>query len=718
MDKNEKMAALAKLWQGRPDISQTKISSRKTGKVATVDLGDNFKYAFCLRGVTDLAGIKTNGDVDYEDIHFSRDRLNGQSIVDFLFGDRPGLARRSIENFALKVAKEIDIEMAENLPFEKLIEQEKIRVDAFRNKLLKGIDQDILMSLLNINQGHDSSIYNWFTDQTSEKIEYRRQAIKLFPLFAKEIVQIKMIRDAVDNGESLVSALQATVASGISKATLNRLREIAVDTGILSLRMFLEMANNMPPEWIPQNNQNEIQIMANMLTNATYLIAECEFKENIIFRDVKGRWKEFRDRVSREIIVQRAPENANQEHMERLTEIAKHLEKIKSKVSIEFIKGLAEIWGEKIEAETNGALNKTHVSGWLSSTAAPEGCTDTIIRETTTEVIGMIRELVDQVVIPAGIKDIPATMSINIKPDQSHQIFLRTAKSVLGDKGFVGIIETLNTYRGNVVINRASVLNSDLEIKIELMNELLNLNDHHYIFGLNMGKSKMEWEPLTDIVQAPNGLWVVPLTNDRHLYYEGSHGRDPYGSLGLSHCCSWMNSYNSNNCFKNGHHILSVRKLIKGRYFRIGTVEYNKLSPDNYKLSRIQFKYFGNGEPPEDGVAALRWYERAIEEGEVEVNKKIFENNRLQNTLNVINGENLDDSVRSNFIRVAQYNWKEKDNFVKMYEAWSPIMPKSWRKAGPDGFVQIDDIKTVKKFAAPATVSIERMRNAMPKLTL
>lgn len=723
MDKKEKMDALAKLWHGRPDISKIEIIKNKEGKGFTLDFGDDNKFSFFISGKTDIAGIKINGDIDFDKIHSSQDRLTGKEISNLFFGDQPGLAVKSVEAFALKVAQEIDMSLAETLPFNKLVEQEKNRLKTFKDNLFVDTDQDIVNILVTTKQSHDKSIYEWFTDENAPNLEYRKQAINLWPMFAKEMSTLKILKDAIDNGEPIISAFQNSIASGINKAVLNRLKGTFVDPGKLSTRMLLEILNTFQVDWIPQNNPKEMQILTDIINIVTPLTGECEFNEATLLRESKGRWKEFRDKIAKEIVIKRAPENAEEETMKRLSSIAEHLKNVKQKTSIGFVNGLIDIISEKIEAETDNRINKTHISGWLIAEVSPEITPDNMIYQANIEIVGMILEFVDQVVIPAAIKKIPLNMEVNLSGSDGHKIFIETAKSLFGDKAWLAQLEALNSYRSIIQIKKSEILNSNLQLDEEEVTKIVQKNNVGHNtnlklkFGLLVPKSKIEWPALTDVVQAPNGLWITPLTNDRLLYFEGSHGRDHLGALGLSHCCSWMNSYNSNKCFRNKHHILSVRKFVNGKYFRIGTVEYCPVSETKpYSLSRYQFSYFGNGTPPPDAMEALRWYEDAVSSGEVLINDEIFIKNNLNHEMFIDQDGNLD-PVRSAFIRAARYDWLEGSSFEKMYEAWTPIMPKAWRKAGVEGFMNLDNVKNARLMAAPATVSVDRMIKAMPRLT-
>lgn len=185
------------------------------------------------------------------------------------------------------------------------------------------------------------------------------------------------------------------------------------------------------------------------------------------------------------------------------------------------------------------------------------------------------------------------------------------------------------------------------------------------------------WPALTRAVQAPNGLWLVPLTNPAELKDEGSESKDANGVSGLHHC---VGGYDS-KAKKCDCHIVSVRRLDeRGRYTRVTTVEFAALSPEHDKLTVRQNLGLRNGKAPPESVDAVNWYIASVASGTINLNR--------EQIAAFLNEEIVpDDGVE----RICGYDWRGRDILNAAVGPWGPFVAQGFRKP-LDTLLAMDEI--------------------------
>lgn len=730
-----RLVAVGKLWQARPDMSAADIVDADGERRVSLTVGGQ-RLTLALRAGADLAGVFHVG-ADRVNVHDREDRLRGQALVSLLFGSPPGLAQKSVEAFVIRVAREIGIDLAERLPVEQLVAAEAGRINALRDRFLADRDQATLKTLVAIGKGDDLYAWRWYVDPNAPNPAYRRQARESWPFLAADMARTGPVRRAIDRAEPLAEAMLATVAAGIDKSVLARLRGIEIDTGALSPRLFLETVATLPVDWLPKGKADEIQALANLLEIVTGFAAECDLSVSVLLREAKGKWKEFRDRLLREAVVRRVPENATEADLELINKLETRVAAIADRAGPGIAAGLGRMLAEQlVETHMKDRVDAEQVFGWISAGALRSATPDALLAQSIEEIVGMSRDLCDQLILPAAALNAKTDREPDISPEVTHKAMAVATTALLGDKGLVALLEQVNAYKGMTQAAREEAMaGEDTGRRVEApavagaaepeITFAPDPNDPMLAeLGLDFAARFRQWAMLTRPVQAPNGLWIAPLHNDVLLRYEGSKKRDPAGALGLHHCCASMNTWNSNKCLRNGHHILSVRRLVDGQYYRVGTVEYSPIDTERgpQALKRIQFRYFGNGDPPPEGLEALAWYEQAIETGEIPLYLDGIRN-RLQLSAHLAGVEQLDEyrtivltTPRMAMVRVAGYDWQQRDNFSGMLDAWRPALPKSMRKLDADGLIGSKPVRQLSALMMPEIESIQRMRSAMPRL--
>lgn len=195
------------------------------------------------------------------------------------------------------------------------------------------------------------------------------------------------------------------------------------------------------------------------------------------------------------------------------------------------------------------------------------------------------------------------------------------------------------------------------------------------------------WPGLTHPVMAPNGVWLVPLTNPEQLGWEGSPHRDPNGSVGLSHCVGgYDRRAKSCECF-----IISLRTVSPdGSYTRLSTAELGPLPMDESRIKVRQNRARENGDPPPEAHDALSWYLGSIAAGEVKVNRE-----QIAAFLDQIYVP--DDGVE----RLCGYDWRDRDVLNSAVSPWAPFVSRTWRGQGLDALMDSPGVASITKMIPP-----------------
>lgn len=293
--------------------------------------------------------------------------------------------------------------------------------------------------------------------------------------------------------------------------------------------------------------------------------------------------------------------------------------------------------------------------------------------------------------------------------DDDYRLIMRSTSDMLEDfKNFV--ILPLSSYGGNsdsvmvtpemAISSRASAFEMLLAGK-----SLTDIADQQRRFhlgrnGILSGTAQVElenretlrrsidadtWPGLSDPVQAPNGLWLVPLRSTNELRDEGT---------AMGHCVGgYTNVAQSCQSF-----IVSVRSLDENNAVtkRHSTIEFNALSSSNDVLSVKQNMAYGNTNPSPIAKDATAWYMSAVLSGQVKLNRKLI--SAFLDEIPV-----PDDAVE----RLCGYDWKDRGILNEAVMPWFPFVNKKYQTMNMDSLLDCEEIATISEMISPDPLAFQ-----------
>ncbi len=192
------------------------------------------------------------------------------------------------------------------------------------------------------------------------------------------------------------------------------------------------------------------------------------------------------------------------------------------------------------------------------------------------------------------------------------------------------------------------------------------------------------WPGLTREIQAPNGLWIVPLKTTGQLKDEGKK---------LNHCVGGYTA-KAERC---SSHIVSVRSLVDDVVTPLSTCEIGGISGPSGPFRSIQHYTTGNTTPSPAAQQALSWYLTSLEAGDIPVNWndiKLFKDNEAKRA----------DSIE----RFCKYDWRDPDMLFEATVPWFPVLPKSFRDITFEQLVDYEGMEAVSAIIPPDMVGLRR----------
>ncbi len=196
------------------------------------------------------------------------------------------------------------------------------------------------------------------------------------------------------------------------------------------------------------------------------------------------------------------------------------------------------------------------------------------------------------------------------------------------------------------------------------------------------------WAPIAQAMTAPNGLFILPLTDPRMLADEGRgwglRGEESTlnadGSRGLNHCVATKESY----CRQGTMHVLSIRRVnADGTFERLSTPSILGVPQGSTDIRPNEHRAFGNTNPSAEAAAAWKWYKDGLSSGAIPINHDMIRE------VTVRERKRWSDDVA----RGALYDWRKDELLERAFSAWRPYLPKAMQSMPLADFLARPDIR-------------------------
>jgi len=723
-------AILAKAWKKHRELFRPyRVSSTKC-VIVDKTLTPPYAVTFFLDGKL-IRGVEVSmaGDVpvkrlverigpDYPDAR----TLSFQEVIQRL-GIAPGamdLARVSVERFQETLGNPV---LAARLPIEDLVNSERIRLrEGGISEILGQVDVDALEAL-KLAEGIEERDYNFYA-APGEVGVIRRQAAQVYPLLAPMFSRRISLEDAIDQKASLVDAIEAAYTPGaapgstetpsplITKAAVGRLRGMMHPARGLAPDFIAQVMTELPPDWFPKKASDlrleDWEAFTDLVSPAVFRIAPLSGTAlTTLLEGCAGRWEALRERVVRGFTDSRPPMGADESLVERLKI------EIPWKAIKELPKWKVPAAAQEITRALAGDLNEVRredIADWIVRLEAPHGDRHAITAACT-EAEMIAATFANKVLLPLATHVIAPSRPISSYANSEAAKAL-AGRILFGGKSMVAVCEIIREFRAvSSLIASAGAPQTELDELEEMKKRQIvqaHENENLRKLGVNPDSDPGpdDWAPLTRIVQAPNGLWLVPLTSDRAVHEEGSgpqfanrERENPDGSLGLNLCLgspSYRKHYVT-RCQHGEEHLISVRHAASpdaGRqvFERVATAQITEVSVEKQKFSVAQYMAIGNTPPGLEALRAIDWYRHEILSGRLPINQDALLTSKRQAIAKL-------DPIKL----LCDYEWRDERYIQNAMAPWGKFVPKRIRQLGFEGFKNSPEMRDLIEFIEPGT---------------
>jgi hypothetical protein len=214
--------------------------------------------------------------------------------------------------------------------------------------------------------------------------------------------------------------------------------------------------------------------------------------------------------------------------------------------------------------------------------------------------------------------------------------------------------------------------------------QMMEQNEEWRLQQLKSQVAEGAWPGLTAAVEAPNGLWLVPLCNEDELKEEGRRMRHCVGGYGAS----------AKACTS---HIVSVRSVDRdGGSKSHSTCEFHGIKqavPANLTFRQHQAQ--GNTTPAAPYQDAIAWYQREIVSGRLETNWELIR-------------AFLDDKIVAAMDHVERgcgFDWRDRKALSASVAPWRDFVGKKYRDWNLKMMMECDDAQAIIEMMTPARLT-------------
>jgi hypothetical protein len=472
------------------------------------------------------------------------------------------------------------------------------------------------------------------------------------------------------------------------------LRGVDWPTNGVPLDTIVNALAQLPADWMPKNRM-DWDAFCNLTATVGKIVPYlCDTPLRVLYEGCQGEWAAYQDRLMRAFQDGRLPEGCTEADVACL----------KSEVDWAALEVLprdmleaASINAASLLTTLSPAINQEETAAYIRTRVAPNVSRDAVMGAAL-EIEEMVSAFTRKIVLPTvalAAMDRSGTREFTL-PEQHHvSARIAGAKIIMQGKSAVRLFEATRQY-----INRAGELlgagEDDIGAKArdeakDAARERILAESLAAAIGINPAAPPHPsgWAPLCPIVKAPNGVYIVPLTNPDHLQDEGrgyssDSPRNADGSLGLQICVG-TGPYYASRCQRDGEHILSLRHIggeNGANYTRMSCIQIVTLTKGSLALVSHQHRGKGNVKPPEDALKAWEWFESEVAAGRVPLNLDGIQ-------LGVANARAAKtDEIALN----CGYEWASRKRVARATETWSAFLNKKHRKMSPEQFAADADL--------------------------
>jgi hypothetical protein len=733
-----------------------------------------------------------------------------QYMVDLF---RPGpnsCASRSVDLFFQTLSETMPASILQKLPYQKMLEKEQerlgtIKFDDIILRELGPVWRDTIevcrdTAIVNINQANET--LNFYAVEGEIGV-VRRQAAKSFPILVEMMAKFGPIGRLIDEKKSFLDILAQIISVDNEppvktvRGVISKLSNVSVQFdrthNHLTPTQFIRLLSSLPPDWLPRQSGPDADALVMLTDLALSILQQTQEPLSVLMQGAGGKWVDFATRVVKAQAETRPPEGATAEsfaELNRLSETAPDLVKI---FGLEL--GIAIFVKDLDDKNLVPEIVRTSIATWLLDSKLLRPDVERIL-PTVNLIEDMQRGFSDRVLGPLLMQSAGPAASGGIPDVYQQDIFAKAGQILMKGKPFPALLENMKKFRNDMATFMNANIPDDLtpdEIEAEteeqaraerqremdrimalraeddrlrrqeefkkmltsLTGGVINENDDQQrlrqFFGLDNPPKQVIWSPFIPILEAPNGIFIVPLITPEQLFDEGGdfgHGkhRDKNNVPCLNICVGVSKNY-SDKCINGAQNIFSIRKKIYGQdgkasYQRLACLEVKLASKTS--LQNVQFRGKNNGAVPDQAKIAADWLFASIKNGTVPfspnpqawmkhndqfilIDKKQAKVDSYEaggaaaanrrNPAEIAAERALEraamiERIQAGVSDKAGYDWKDSRILRTVLRAWAPLLPKTHRGALPEQYKEIKEVKELIAKVFPSTQSRFQIRQA------
>jgi hypothetical protein len=558
-------------------------------------------------------------------------KVPAREMIDkFGLFDRPStLAKQSVATLVGKLPAEHAEVMLEGVSSQKLLDAEVKRLvsESLTPFTDIRVHREALACLQYISDFDWSDIKYYSKEGTTGLL--RRQAAQAYPLLAHWFsTNTSFGRQVIDKMVSVAPPLAE--ALNIDEKTLKKIRGAKYESFGLNEQEIVQTLPKFPIDWFPRNDEDWLSFSILMKTVGRKLVplvaGSVSDPYGMLFKGVKGNWKEFHERCATAYTDSRPPQGLTEDQKDALKKIdIPRLKKTYAKDGEDAAMKICEAAAASMDIESDTLRAK--VASWILSRVLPPDMSEHFMQLACENAIEMVHQFRDKVVLPAA--GYAAVLSNLVEqPNLSERQITTALNAAVGlmwapefnkpedGKSIPMIFESARYY-----VNDLHAINERIPNFSAAVNNMIEAFSAVPTDG---------WPRLfngTLDVPGTNLYWEV-LDSTPKLKDEGSRTTNSDGTEGLFHC---VGGY-TDHCRTKGQHIVSLRERANiisttgervASYRRLATLQI--LPVNQGHISTQQFYAIRDTEPAAYMHEAKAYLLMNLREGMVPINFEFIE---------------------------------------------------------------------------------------------